>query len=497
MYNTLIASRVTAAAYISLPNPTVTDSIWAKKRTPGTVTIAGLFYQYAYLDSTALANNKITVIGNQLFDKYVGGVWQNPYLIGKMVGFAPATESYMGQYFDIVLPDSLWLSNSKNSVDHIELDPGDGIGYRTISPNIPLSVEYPDTGLKAWNFKVYLTNNTVLVSHSRIQINEDIFAQNANLVAYNTILASSGITTGRPPATPGFYYVNSTESFGGERGFGTITIQYADPSTHIIHKPLIVAEGFDQGVITNPESYTGNYSLTNFQKQIRNSNSSNLTSLMLDQGLNNYDIIFIDFRNCLKDLRVNALIVKDVIRWVNAQKQPLPGNTISEKNVVMGLSEGGVIARYALKKMEDASENADTKLFVSVDAPQQGSVAPFGFQYALNHFNNFYMRLGDIPNLYNIFRFFSPGSTDIASGVALGQSPAAKQMLQYHLDENDNVDNSTHIAWQNELTALGYPSCRCIAISNGSECGLTQPGAAPGSQLLLVNGEYILNFGAM
>lgn len=136
IYKTLFSSAVTTTAVATLPNPAVIDSVWYTKRKPGFITLSGLFYQYAYLDKNAYINNKITVNGsNQLYDKYTSGIWQNPYISTNALGFAPATDVYMGKNFNILLSDSLWLSNSKNLVDHIEIDVADGLGYRALTPN--------------------------------------------------------------------------------------------------------------------------------------------------------------------------------------------------------------------------------------------------------------------------------------------------------------------------------------------------------------------------
>lgn len=47
--------------------------------------------------------------------------------------------------------------------------------------------------------------------------------------------------------------------------------------------------------------------------------------------------------------------MKDAIRWVNANKED------SSENIVMGYSMGGVVAAIALRQMELANEDHDTK----------------------------------------------------------------------------------------------------------------------------------------
>ena len=53
------------------------------------------------------------------------------------------------------------------------MDAGDGLGYRALALNADLPVSYADTGMKTLNFKLTLTNSTVLQSHSLLHITHD------------------------------------------------------------------------------------------------------------------------------------------------------------------------------------------------------------------------------------------------------------------------------------------------------------------------------------
>lgn len=494
IYNTLYTAIVTPAASAALPNPGITDSIWYNKRRPGQVALSGLYFKYAYLDANALNTNKIVVNNGQYFDSYISGVYQNPYLTTQTIGFAPATEVYMGKSFNILLADSLWLSNSKNQVDHIEIDAGDGLGYRTLTPNVQLLINYADTGLKVWNFKLYLTDNSVLQSHSRLQVIADDYGQNdmANYInsasgtsgfpSFPSFPASgpgSGVVPARP--TPGatyrFYNVTSQDTYLGIPGKGYVTLKLA-PGHIGIQKPLIIMEGFDDGKLTTPDNPTGKYSLTNFNNSITFGKSGNLEAL-LTGSTQSYDIIFVDYDDGTDYIQRNACMLKEVIRWVNNQKQ-LSGST--EHNVVLGLSMGGLVSRYALKTMENAGENHDTRLFICHDSPQQGANVPTGLQFAVNHFTNLYLRSGVGFLAYHLFGI-------MPALFRTGSRPASLQMTLNYIDPNDNLNNSVHNAWQTELTNLGYPAnSRNVVISNGSECAKLQD-VTQGGELFLVDGE--------
>ncbi len=474
IYNTLATARVTAAAYTTLPNATTTDSVWNTYRHPGQVTLCGLFYQYAYFDANALAAGKIIASNNQYFDSYANGNWQNPYLTGKTIGFAPAAETYMGKSFNVLLPNSLWLSNSKGMVGHIELDAGDGQGYRTIIPDIAIPVNYADTGLKIWNFKVYLADNSILQSHTRLQVNADVYAQN-NPPASQSQQVTQGVTA--VSGNPSFFSINSSETYNGGSAYGYVTVQLAPGHTNI-QKPLIIVEGIDYGKFTKPESKTGEHSLTDFLREVTKQSPS-LTQL-LNSNISTYDLIYIDYGDGADYIQRNALLVKEVIRWVNRQKAQ---NGSTEKNVIMGQSMGALVTRYALKTMENAGETHDTRLYISHDGPQQGVNLPVGYQSLVNHAENTIVETGFLGSVVNLL-VGSPAFAEL-------NAPASRQMIINYVDRNYNMDNTMHNQWQTELSSLGYPSqsnIRNVAISNGSECAQQQDVQA-GGLLFLMDGQ--------
>ncbi len=367
------------------------------------------------------------------------------------------------------MPNSLWLTNSGTVVSYIEFDANDGSGYRTLTPGTAVPIAYADTGLVNWNFKLHLTDYTVLQSHTQIHITQDPLVTNSGGFNEDTPTTSNGVTS---TYANNIYTVASTATYNGVQGHGLITISYGSGHSSLT-KPLIIAEGFDPGIFISPESQFGLNDIYDFKGYI--SKSLTLSSLILG----NYDIVYIDFTNGTDDIKRNALVVEDVIRWVNAHK------TGGNQNVVLGSSMGGLCARYALKKMEDASENHDTRLFISDDSPQQGANVPLGYQFMERHLSSFYIKLGILPTLADFIEVFDRSLPVVDSILTLSETPAARQMLINYVDRNNLLDNSVHNAWQTELTNLGYPAqCRNIAISNGAECGTIQAYSPPGGQLL-------------
>jgi hypothetical protein len=280
--------------------------------------------------------------------------------------------------------------------------------------------------------------------------------------------------------------ITATKAHLGQ--FGKVTLQI-DDSGHdgLITRPLIVAEGFDPGIIISPEAVNGINTYLSFIRSVNLPNELELEGLITGStigttGDQEYDIIYVNWDNGVDFLQKNAYALEEVIKWVNEQKA-LAGST--EQNVVLGQSMGGVVARYALADMEQYNKPHDTRLFVSHDAPQQGANVPVAAQFLLRHATNLY------------FEFSTPFGLDInALQVPLLENslldqPATMQLLKNWSTPMYTIANTAHSTFYNDLRTKGlggsggYPTLtRNVAISNGAECGTSQ-NFNPGDDLLL------------
>jgi len=405
-------------------------------------------------------------VNNQIYDRYVNNVWQTPYDIKDAFAFCLSNSSYSGLQQQFSMPEALWLTNNGANITGLQFDPGDGNGYRNLVPGQLVNVLYADTGFRDITFRA-VVSGTTLYSQSRIHISLSLQE--------------------RFPSTT-VIPMTSTESFGGKTAKGKVTIRLANPQQGL-RNPLIVIEGFDTGKITNPETIFGD---TDYGRFIDDADeSSDLTNLMLQS---NYDIIYVDWDDGTDDIRRNALLVKDVIRYVNTRKAQ-SGST--SKNVVIGMSMGGLASRYALRKMEISNENHQVSLFVSYDTPHQGASVPIGFQHMANQLSSVLVKTG-INNLNKIVSLFS-ATPNFKKMLGIVHSPAARQMLLQHVAANGNMDNSMHNSWQTELANLGYPQgfssspVRNVAISNGSSCAQYQD-LDPNEPLLYYSGKANTTF---
>lgn len=167
-----------------------------------------------------------------------------------------------------------------------------------------------------------------------------------------------------------------------------------------------------------------------------------------------------DYNNGVDDIFRNAQLFREVIQYVNSHKQGI------EPNVVMGISMGGLVARIALRQMEQAGVNHQTWKYISVDSPHKGANVPIGYQAAVRHIQNTNLQVFFINVLdYKNFK-------DVKGAVDLLNSMAAKQMLIYNINQNYGFDNTVHNTFQQTYDNLGLPQqCQNIAIANGSNNG--------------------------
>lgn len=300
---------------------------------------------------------------------------------------------------------------------------------------------------------------------------------------------NNGFTT-RPSSA----LFTDTRPYNGVAAGGKITVAYANGNTTgTIRKPLIVIEGCDVSHALNSPRY--NFSYFNFVNdnilggiltQYTGSNPGD-KSTFNDQlsEVGQYDLIFLDYDNGTDYIQRNAYLAERLIQWVNENKQPLNG--VSQPNVVLGMSMGGLVARYALRDMEvrraanPGLPAHDTRLYISHEAPHQGANVPLGFQYMVKSVAGIAL----LPGL--TLGKLNPELGDFAS---LLNEPATQQLLLYQTDPGGDA---LHQAWLNEYNQLGYPQqCRNVATSGGSECGRPQAFAAY-SELLNIQGGGLLD----
>ena len=453
IYNTLLMARVQSNV-AGLVNPTTFKNNWNNLRQANKIVLSGLYYKYNEFKPDA-PNNSITITNGKLYDKYVNGVWQNPYNEKQVFAIASPIVKYNSLTMQVQLPSSLWYTNQSSSVQSLAIDFNDGLGYQTTTFGQLKTVTYSTAGIKEWKYKLTLTNGQILYSHSKIFIDAEIPPSN-NTTLNRTI---------NQPCNQDAFGIDKVEFYGTRPYLGTanqaiIEIDYA-ANDCVIRKPLFVVEGFDSGLF-GVENGLGDVDYLMFR-----GTTSNILAGSLNGQLNTYDIIYINFKNGKDYMQRNAYLVQDIIKWVNSVKQG------SLPNVVLGQSMGGVIGRYALRDMENRGEAHQTNLYISHDAPHQGANMPIAIQYFARHLADQFVStpVGDM----NINISGNGGAVTIEDLQDLLDAPGTKQLLANYISSGFSLSNTVGDAFRTELRNLGYPQqTRNIALSNGNHCANPQ-----------------------
>lgn len=306
IYNTLLMARVKTSV-ASLVSPTLFKQNWKNLRTENNIVLCGLYYKYSQFKSNAYPNF-VTVTNNTFYDKYINNVWQNPYEEKQVFAITTPIVKYKGLKTSVKLPQSLWYTNQSSTVQSIAIDFDNGVGYVNIPFNSSYALQYTQEGVKNWKYKLTLTNGQVLYCQSRIVFEKTLYDTTTSTVVQRTI---------NQPCAQNEFGIDQVEFSGtqyylGFRNSATLEIDYSDNDC-LIKKPLIVAEGFDSGLL-GVENGLGDNDFRDFI------DDATILSGNLAGAITDYDIIYVNWDKGRDHLQRNALLLEDIILWVNQQK---------------------------------------------------------------------------------------------------------------------------------------------------------------------------------
>ncbi|MEM6892493.1 MAG: T9SS type A sorting domain-containing protein [Bacteroidota bacterium] len=349
---------------------------------------------------------------------------------------------YTGNVNFKILPEAYYVK-SENRIQSISMDVSDGKGFKPIASGDMVSATYTSTGEKSIAIKFKLKNKE-FISYSVLKV----------------------VTTDEEQPTMvwnlGDNSTSKNASTERRLGGGTATI-YAG-CDGVLDRPVIIVEGFDPLNDNSASDIRAKYNAGNIERTFRN---------------NGYDVIYLDFFEGGRDIRDNALAVRDLIEAVNQEK--IGNNDI----IVIGESMGGIVARYAIRRlMEMQGRTHNVSHFISFDAPHLGANVPVGFQRLFRQVEDVY-----VVDVFNI------AASSIREGNAYLNSKAAKQLLLRYEGPNPHPD---HNALQSTLNSIGFPrqgGIRNICITNGSLNGsVNEPllDYNPGDKTLVIDGRIAL-----
>ena len=399
-----------------------------------------LLTPYNRLDSLAIERGTMSVKEGQLYD--VPGK-PSPYLTEQCVVVAPLRHAVIGKRAKLLFPSELRINNMYAPIAEITVScAGQEPKVWTPESSRTLTYSFDSYGIKEFTFTITLRNNISYYAWAIIEFKDP------NVLAEirwhrqqheNELRAANENLWGEVDTI--------TIAPNGHHSGGNLLISY-DPkrvSDKRLLKPLIIAEGFDVASAFH----------SNIIRSSLNFDLSCLTSLLGDnkntfwEDVHNmgYDIVFLDYNNGMDDIRRNAALLEEVIRYVNREKEKNSRyykQAHKEPNVVMGLSMGGLVAAYGLRSMELKGEEHETSKFISYDSPHYGATIPVSAILAARHFlGNKYTRalvdlvLANFP-LPGYDELSIPEKNDYKVSIeeieAIVNSPAAKQLLKANCD---------------------------------------------------------------
>ncbi|MBC7391113.1 MAG: hypothetical protein H7329_18045, partial [Opitutaceae bacterium] len=328
-----------------------------------------LIASYNTVKTTAFSSNLLSYNSSTKQVSDVAGRSQSPYDPKTLFVACPNKKiTIIGSENFIIQSNMIW-NNTGKTISQIQIDFANGQSFQTVTVGTAINVSYIDTGFKKWTIKVTLNDNSILQCYNEYNV-----LRTANV---SSKFQSSQSTI------PSWGFINSVS---GTRNAATVLINYSKNNpTGTLRKPLIVVEGYDVSFIA-PSLQPFNYSVVDFINGIEESKLQYDFNNQLDD-IAGYDLVFVDFADGAADIVLNAGAVQEVINRVNANKvnDNRPTTPIRQQNVVMGLSMGGLCARYALANMTKnfTATPTETRLLITHDSPHKGANIPLGLKYMI------------------------------------------------------------------------------------------------------------------
>ncbi len=391
------------------------------------IPIGIIHYNFEYIDSNAYTDGRIKELDKQLIRTKTNP--QSPFLLDQVTNLSILSNHIFSGKQTFVFDKSFVFSNTEEKIEFIKIDfENDDQPEYVLKYGDSLLCDFNTIGKNTFRY-------TIVYSSSETYTSESSF----------TVLSSGtapcdfkqGITT----AT-----FNDFSSFvaGCTYEFGLYYSKCTNTVSEKLTKPILVLDGFDPGEVRK----VGNiYDLMNEQPV-------KLADFLRAEG---HDLIVCNFPDGADYIERNALGVIQLLEYINART--------TDKVMIVGPSMGGLIAKYALAKMEKDNIPHNVGTYLSFDAPHQGANVPIGAQYFLHFFGEIIGEAGALEGLNKI------------------KSPAAREMLiHYYFPFSVNPQSHNfrsryliNCSTNSLAGSNGYPTkTRNVALINGSETKQTQ-----------------------
>lgn len=243
--------------------------------------------------------------------------------------------TYRGGNVTFVLDASIFVGSARPA--NIQMDFGDGRGYRAVTWGQHVEVHYASEG-----------QHVVHVRASEAEASFEFEVRSLVTPTPNDTIPLTG-----------------TQVYNGGTATGRAFVYLSDQHTQLA-RPAVVLEGFD---IDNTMNWDELYALLNQQ------------NLIEDLRARGYDAVVVDFTDATDYIERNAFVAVDILHKVQSAVAP------TTNFPMVGPSMGGLVARYALSWMEQNGDPHRVRNLVLFDVPNRGANIPLGIQYWLNFFS--------------------------------------------------------------------------------------------------------------
>lgn len=446
----------------------------------GVVPISIVLTNYETIKPEAIDNEALKK-GDLILKKGIIDIYETRQLV---MSVPMLSEKILNRQFAFILKQEYIVNNTTKEIKEILIDFGDKKGFQKIKIGQPISVKYNEKGEKSIITKI-ATNDGNYTMSARV-MTQFIATPNHDLSELkfpDKVIELSNAGGGRAYVEYGckqklwkpFIFVEGLD-FGKSNPIIVKTRNTSDPDD------LKLLQYVQQGHFT----YVGEFRLANieiykYNYQIGDVGFYNLRSgvdlsedplkiqqlpCLIDKlKADGFDIVILDFKNNPDKIENNGEVLIELINKLNTE---LITNGSKHNLVINGASMGGLISRYALKKMENNNQNHNTKLWMTMDSPHFGANIPIGLQKFLTMFT-----ISTDNGITQDLR------QRIEAQEALNKlnSDAPKEMLIYHQLGNTNFNS----LFSNPN--MEFPSkLRKVGIANGSGIGNKQ-GFGPSNKL--------------
>lgn len=468
-----IYNQLRSASYdtIILPDPDTIRKIINSYYNQKIYAIGLIDFQFQKIKKTAIDNGEF-ILGNDFIAENNTSI--NSYDNNRAFISGNLSHSIYGDNIRFVVPEELYFKNNNDyEFQSIEIDFGNGVGFRNVNFNEIITVPYNSiSGYVEIIIKLTLkkmTSNETEVVYSRSSVLRKMENNLSSVINTTNSRSVPDLKENYYPESTTYFYDPLSHQYILDISNSKIEYQILYSSQNLgrqqLRRPFIICDGFDPGdkrdfyqtyhdafdeLLPKDQDARGLYDLLNGDPSpwYPNESSPNLVDKLLQNG---YDIIFVNFLDGAGDIPSNANYFRSFLN--NVINNSLYRDNKTEEITMVGPSMGGLITRYMLTTMENAGEEHFVKQWISFDSPHKGAYIPLGLQHSID-----FMSL--IPVVKNSF----------LEGKEKINSVAAKQLLLYHYTQTSIMGNSTSLfnSLYTELDQLGYPKySKNYAISNG------------------------------